>query len=183
MENIKSVVYLQPLALEELIRAVIETYNRESIGDVFGYTVKRKSPLYVVEVVHPIQIATRKPTEVSADANYEDRTSWSALGDRLGDFHSHNLYYTKGGRSPGTIHLKSDFDVECLRENPQLISIVVAINKTSRVSPVTVNDKLIAGTVKVDGTMYRVGIGVYIYNNRVRKIDIGTSVKALKRIF
>jgi len=59
-----SVINIQAIPFEGILRSAYETLNVECVGSLFGERVEKKSGLsWVVEATQPIQLAKRQPYE------------------------------------------------------------------------------------------------------------------------
>ena len=175
-------IQVQAIPFEEILRSAYETLKIECIGSLFGERRERKSSLiWVVESAHPVQLAARFPNS----ATLEDgsiRADWSLLYDNIGGYHLHPTTRKKinGVRvtSPGRVYL-SKLDRKNLRDDPELIEMVVALRRVKEKGKLGENPFLISGYVG-DGQTYRFDVGGYYYSRRIRRAVMQVPGKVLK---
>lgn len=183
--TIEAEVYLSGNALEGIIKSVCEIPTKEVMGYCHGNLIKSKKLLYEVSYVSQLQDVLRYPNSINSDI--DDKISrWSLTNNVIGDFHSHvrSRKQNKGYRriTNGFVSF-SKTDSEVFKNYPEDISLVIAINKLDDFpKSIKTNHFTIKGIVNLYENNYKVDIGAYWKNGRVRRAKIKTDKKMLKLI-
>jgi len=156
-------IQVQAIPFEEILRSAYETLKIECIGSLFGERRERFP-----------NSATLEDGSIRAD--------WSLLYDNIGGYHLHPTTRKKinGVRvtSPGRVYL-SKLDRKNLRDDPELIEMVVALRRVKEKGKLGENPFLISGYVG-DGQTYRFDVGGYYYSRRIRRAVMQVPGKVLK---
>ncbi len=99
-----------------------EVYKKETYGFLFSFSNKN-----IINLAYPLQTPDRLFTYIREDEKlneYLKKVAGTFDLTFVGDFHSH----TDGFHNPATLTLSEEYDKKWLRNNPGLISIVLAIN-------------------------------------------------------
>ena len=142
-------VRLMSHALLELLRAGWEADHKESLGYLFGHTVKKDGLMYVVESIHPAQRAERKPTSVTTFDKYDHRCQWTIgnIEQFIGYYHTHHRYWNSNGHQRAAARL-SDFDLqEFFKDAPDEIELVLSMNRVHAYRRPRVTENEISGTL------------------------------------
>jgi len=171
-------------SFEEVLRSAYETLDRECYGFLFGEIVdKRGNRLWVVESAHPVQLAKRYPCSSYPES---ERGNWSLSTKNIGGYHSHPPHreQTDGVRTleQGNLVLSKE-DKELIKSLENHVEVVIAIKKVTRKSKIVDNPLVISGYLGYNGNLYRVDIGAYFHNGRIRKalIEAPRSILRLMR--
>jgi len=123
-------IRIEPGAFLELIRAGWEVDHRESIGILFGHTIKRHNLVYVVETVHPSQRALRLPTEAKLDGKSKQRCYWTldTVEHILGLFHTHHGYWNSKGKQRAAPLFSKEDHVDYFENEADYVELVLAYN-------------------------------------------------------
>ncbi len=159
-------IIIKEIPFEEILRSAYETLKEECGGLLFGERLEIKDGLvWIVEYVHPIQLAVRYPNSLGARKGFE-RSYWSLLRECIGDYHSHiTTTKQKGGvmyADFGRVFLGGG-DKKNLRENPDKIEVVMGLREASRTGKLGENPFLVKGYIKESGNIYRIDVGGYYY--------------------
>ena len=167
-------IYIQDNPFEEILRSAYETLRVECMGNLFGRQEKGQS--WVVEQVHPVQIADRSPTIVSTYDSF--RGEWSFFDNHIGFFHSH----VPASESLGVIRLKlqpranfSAEDVADLKRMPRKVELVTAIKRVKSRREVNHNPRLISGYIEGQNKIYRFDMAACYYDSIVHRAELAIS--------
>ena len=174
-------IHIQELPFEEIVRSAYETLKVECQGVLFGERVEKKdSLLLVVESAHPIQLTKRYPTQ-NIPQNGSGRSDLTLLNENIGDYHSHPTR----GIDVGLIRL-GKLDRKNLEDDNQKIMLLVALREVNRTRKLIYNPYLISGyfssDIEGENKTYRLLIGGYYHNGKIRRAEISVPRKILRII-
>ena len=169
-------VYIQELPFEEILRSAYETLKVECQGVLFGEQQEKRNGLtWVVESAHPIQLAKRESGRTTPQDNR--RGDWSLISDKIGEYHSH----TWDENSVGLIKL-SEEDKNGLTNDGFQTEIITTIKEVKVTRKVGENLYLVSGYIFHEGRKYKIDIGSYYYNGRIRRAEISVPRRILRMI-
>ena len=206
-------IFIESLAFEELLRCVNETLKVESGGCLFGrYFDRSWTSKWVVEAVHPIQLAIRTPQQLGYEDKHLENATLSLSNETIGQYHSHvqfkgNLngkrkkFFPKASLSLfdksyikeiihkrlATLNQGSEDDTEIGFDDlhPHL-EILIKVNKRKRTSRLPNNNPLlVSGYLENSTGIYRLDFAGHYYDpreKRFRRAEIKVPSKILRQI-
>ncbi len=176
----KKEMYIRGLPFESLLRSALETFPKETTGEVFGY-FDSSSLFWEVSYVQPTQLAKRNKRSSYVSEGVEN-LDWTVLQEHLGGFHSHpydsdKTRWHKFGRS------RADGRLYDLRSNK--IEMIIALYGPTYKTFVSDSQHIISGFIPLEEEkdFLRFDIGVYYWGNRnIEKLKIRTDKEFLDKI-
>ena len=145
-----------------------EVFKREGYGKVGG---KRKArDIYIVKEAFPFQTADRRYGSVYYDASKREKRMENIIREcglnPIGDYHSH----PDNNEQRASLDLGFD-DEEYLKENPNLISFIVAIKETQKLGAWNSHYDQIECFFKngIKPRGYKISIAGYYYDINTKK--------------
>lgn len=174
-------ICLQPLAFEEILRAVHETRTVECSGSLFGIN---RNLFWVVESAHPLQLVQRFPNSCDPEDG-SSRAYWSLFNSHIGGYHSHipSRVQKCGERfmEHGRVYI-GEIDKERF-EHENHIEIVVATKRVNEARKLkNENPYIVSGYIEDERTIYKFDIGGYYKNSRIRRAEIEVPRKLLRML-
>ncbi|MFH1823157.1 MAG: hypothetical protein ABH817_00360 [archaeon] len=177
------IIDIEERPLDELLRSARETLVVEAMGVLFGNISERRSTsTWHVESVHSTQLATRFPRSIVYDTDNIDRSKWSLVDDCLGEYHFHSANRTC--RDPvnwGRV-LASYADRLVLIDRVDPVEIIIGFRRVNLKRKLAKNPFLVSGYIDIGGFPYKIGIGGYYYNGRLRRAEIKAPKRIVRRI-
>lgn len=184
-------ILIEENPLEEILRSTSETLYRktnrkkECFVYLFGNT-PINNYRWVVESAHAVQLVDRYPGSIKCFEEDLARAKFCLKNKFIGDYHSHvpSIVQKNGEKKEiaGVVGL-SKTDQENLANNIDKINLIAGVNEVFLKRKLTNNNSiLLSGYLEVEGITYKIDMGGYYFDNRIKRAIIEAPKSILKLI-